>query len=138
MADHLTHLRGVSLFRGVTDAELAEIAKVTTELDLDAGTVMVAEGTSAREAFVILSGKAEVSVDGKKVGEVGPGECVGEVALLDAGTRSATVVATTPMRVLVLDPREFHSLLLTVPSITVKVAAALAAMVRELDERLYG
>jgi CRP/FNR family cyclic AMP-dependent transcriptional regulator len=138
MADHLDQLKGVSLFRGVTDAELAEIAKVTTELDLAAGTVMVTEGTSAREAFVILDGTAEVTVDGQSVATVGPGECVGEVALLDAGTRSATVTATTPMRVLVLDPREFHGLLLAVPSITVKVAAALAAMVRELDARLYG
>jgi CRP/FNR family transcriptional regulator, cyclic AMP receptor protein len=138
MADHLEHLRTVSLFRGVTDAELAEIAKVTTELELDAGTVMATQGTSAREAFVIISGTAEVTVDGQKVADVGPGSCVGEVALLDSGTRSATVTAATPMRVLVLDPREFHSLLLTVPSITVKVAAALAAMVRELDAKLYG
>jgi CRP/FNR family cyclic AMP-dependent transcriptional regulator len=138
MADHLDHLRSVSLFRGVTDAELAEISKVTTELELDEGTVMATQGASAREAFVILSGTAEVTVDGKKVADVGPGECVGEVALLDSGVRSATVTAATPMRVLVLDPREFHSLLLSVPSITVKVAAALAAMVRELDARLYG
>lgn len=138
MANHTAHLRNVSLFSGVTDAELAEISRVTTELELDAGTVMATQGTSAREAFVILSGTAEVTVDGQKVAEVGSGECVGEIALLDSGTRSATVVAGTPMRVLVLDPREFHSLLLTVPSITVKIASALAAMVRALDSELYG
>ncbi len=62
---------------------------------------------------------------------------MGEIALLDAGTRSATVTALTPMTVLVLDPREFHALLLAVPSITVKIAATLAAKVRELDAQLY-
>lgn len=138
MADYLEHLRGVSLFRGATDSELVEISRVTTELSLDAGTALATQGTTAREAFVILEGEAEVTVDGQHVALVGAGECVGEVALLDAGTRSATVTAVSPMRVLVLDPRGFHSLLLSVPSITVKVASALAAMVRQLDQRLYG
>jgi CRP/FNR family transcriptional regulator, cyclic AMP receptor protein len=138
MTDYLEQLRGVSLFRGATDAELAEISKVTTELALDAGTTLATQGTAAREAFVILEGEAEVAVDGQHVATVGEGACVGEIALLDTGTRSATVTALSPMRVLVLDPREFHSLLLAVPSITVKVASALAAMVREMDQRLYG
>jgi cAMP-dependent protein kinase regulator len=138
MTDHLEPLRGVSLFRGATDAELVEISKVTTELALDAGTTLATQGTAAREAFVILEGEAEVTVDGQHVATVGEGACVGEVALLDHGARSATVTAVSPMRVLVLDPREFHSLLLSVPSITVKVASALAAMVRDMDRRLYG
>lgn len=138
MAEHLERLRDVSLFAGATDAELAEISKVTTELSLDAGTSLATQGTTAREAFVIVEGEAEVTVDGRHVATLGPGTCVGEIALLDSGVRSATVTALTPMTVLVLDPREFHALLLAVPSITVKIASTLAARVRALDAQLYG
>ena len=60
------------------------------------------------------------------------------VYLLDKGTRSASVIALTEIDALVLDPREFKSLLLNVPAIAVKVATALAARVRELDTKLYG
>lgn len=138
MADYLDQLSRVTLFRGASQKELAEISKVTTEVSLEPGTVLVEQGAQAREAFVILSGEGEVTVDGKQVATVGPGDCVGEIALLDKGPRSATVVATSQMEALVLDPREFNSLLLNVPAIAVKVAAALAAQVRELDSKLYG
>jgi CRP/FNR family transcriptional regulator, cyclic AMP receptor protein len=138
MADYLDQLAGVALFRGATDKELAEISKVTTEMAIASGATLVEQGREAREAFVILDGHAEVTVDGNVVATMGPGECVGEIALLDKGPRSATVTALEPLKVLVLDPREFSSLLVNVPSIAVKVASALAARVRELDHKLYG
>ncbi|MBK5221375.1 MAG: cyclic nucleotide-binding domain-containing protein [Acidimicrobiia bacterium] len=138
MADYLAQLASVSLFSGATDAELAQISKVTTEVKLDSGTVLMEQGASAREAFVIVEGSAEVTVDGTSVATLGPGDCVGEVALLDKGPRSATVTATSALTTLVLDPREFKTLLLTVPAIAVKVAMALASRVRECDTKLYG
>jgi CRP/FNR family transcriptional regulator, cyclic AMP receptor protein len=138
MADHLDELAGVPLFAGATTKELEEISKLTTEVNLESGTTLMTQGEVAREAFVILEGTAEVSVDGAVVATLGPGACVGEIGLLDKGPRSATVVATSALSALVLDPREFGSLLLNVPAITVKVASALAARVRELDARLYG
>ncbi|QGG95884.1 cyclic nucleotide-binding domain-containing protein [Actinomarinicola tropica] len=138
MADHTEELAGVALFAGATKRELAEIDKLTTEVTLAPGTVLVDQGEIGREAFVILEGEAEVQVDDTVVATVGPGACVGEIALLDGGPRSASVVALTEVTALVLDPREFRSLLLNVPAIAVKVAAALAAKVRELDTKLYG
>lgn len=138
MVDHLRELAAVSLFRGATTKELEEISKLTTEVALDAGSTLMSQGEIAREAFVILDGSAEVRVDGEVVATVGAGDCVGEMGLLDDGMRSASVVATSPVTALVLDPREFNSLLLNVPAIAVKVAATLAARVRELDEQLYG
>lgn len=137
MADHLDELAGVSLFAGATKKELAEISKLTTEVTLPAGTVLVEQGAQPREAFVILSGEGEVTVDGNVVATVGPGACVGEIALLDRGPRSASVVATTDLEALVLDPREFKSMLLNVPAIAVKIAGTLAARIRELDNQLY-
>lgn len=138
MSDHTQELAGVSLFAGATKKELAEIDKLTTEVTLAPGTVLIDQGDVAREAFVILRGEAEVQVDDTVVATVGPGDCVGEIALLDKGTRSASVIALTEIDALVLDPREFKSLLLNVPAIAVKVASTLAARVRELDTKLYG
>lgn len=138
MADHLDQLAAVSLFAGADRKELAEISKATTELDLEAGAVLTTQGEIGREAFIVVEGEAIVTVDGEEVTRVGPGACVGEMALLDKGPRSATVTAATPMKVLVLDPREFKGLLLAIPAIAVKVATALAARVRELDTKLYG
>ncbi|MFP4513687.1 MAG: Crp/Fnr family transcriptional regulator [Acidimicrobiales bacterium] len=138
MADYLEHLAKVSLFAGADHKELVEISKATTEHTVDAGTVLVRQGETGREAFIVVEGEATVSVDGKEVAHLGPGDTIGEMSLLDKGLRSATVTADTPMRLLVLDPREFKGLMMAIPAIAVKVATALAARVRELDTKLYG
>jgi CRP/FNR family cyclic AMP-dependent transcriptional regulator len=138
MADHLEQLASVSLFVGADRKELLEISKATTEMSVDEGQVLTREGEPGREAFIVVEGEALVTVDGAEVARLGPGACIGEIALLDGGLRSATVTAATPMTVLVLDPREFKGLMLKIPAIAVKVAAALAARVRELDTKLYG
>lgn len=138
MADHLDHLASVPLFAGADHKELVEISKATTEIDLEVGAVLTTQGEVGREAFIVVEGEAVVTVDGDEVARLGPGACVGEIALLDKGLRSATVTAATPMKVLVLDPREFKGLMLKVPTIAIKVATALAARVRELDTKLYG
>ena len=138
MSDYLDHLAKVSLFAGADRKELREIAKATTEMQVTEGTEFVRQGDSGREAFIIVTGHAQVTVDGNEVATVGPGDTVGEMALLDKGPRSATVTALEPMTLLVLDPREFKGLMLGVPTIAVKVATALAQRVRELDLKLYG
>jgi CRP/FNR family transcriptional regulator, cyclic AMP receptor protein len=136
--DYLEQLGAVSLFAGADRKELLEISKATTEHRVGPGEILVTQGEAGREAFVVVEGEAVVSVDGAEVARLGPGACIGEMALLDRGPRSATVTAATPMTLLVLDPREFKGLMLKVPAIAVKVAAALAARVRELDTRIYG
>ncbi len=138
MSDYLDHLAKVSLFAGADRKELREIAKATTEMKVAAGAEFVRQGDSGREAFIVVDGQAQVTVDGNEVATVGPGDTVGEMALLDKGPRSATVTALEPMTLLVLDPREFKGLMLGVPTIAVKVATALAQRVRELDLKLYG
>lgn len=88
------------------------------------------EGTAGLECFVIADGTARVTIGGKKVGEVGPGECVGEMALLDGGPRSATVTAESPMNVYALPVSEFRSLLRASPAILGKIATSLAQRLR--------
>ena len=96
------------------------------------------EGTTGREAFVILEGNATVERKGMKVVDLGPGQYFGELALLDHGPRTATVIATTPMRVLVLGQREFSGVLDDVPGLAHKLLASLATRIRLLDEQAYG
>jgi CRP/FNR family transcriptional regulator, cyclic AMP receptor protein len=135
---YLQHLASVPLFRGLTNRELRDIAKATVELDIEQGKEFVTQGDVGREAFIIVEGTAEAIRNGKKIGELGPGACVGELALLDHGPRTASVVAATPLTVLVLGPREFNGVLDEVPTLNHKLLEALAGRVRELDARIFG
>ena len=135
---YLDHLASVPLFSGCTTKELRDIAKATVELTLDEGREFVTQGDVGREAFIIVEGSADVSRGGKKIATLGPGDCVGELALLDHGPRTATVVATSPLTVLVLGPREFSGLLDEVPTLNHKILAALASRIRELDSQYFG
>jgi len=104
-------LRRVPLFAACTDKQLQFIAGRVDELDLPAGMVLCREGQSGGDFFVLLSGTAEVSVDGKSIKELGEGEFFGEIALLDNGPRTATVTVTQPARALVLGPSQFRDVL---------------------------
>lgn len=134
---HLDHLAAVPLFAGCTRRELETIARATVEVNLEQGREFVTQGDVGREAFIIVEGTADVLRGGHKIATLGAGEAVGELALLDHGPRTASVVAATPMIVLVLGPREFSAVLDKVPTLTHKVLAALASRVRQLDNEAY-
>jgi CRP-like cAMP-binding protein len=107
----LSELRSLAIFAAFDDADLAALSARLTEVDVPPGTVLLKEGEPGREAFIVASGRAELRIAGQVVGYVGGGDLVGEMALLDARPRSASVVAATHMRLLVMDPSEFASLL---------------------------
>ena len=123
-------LSTVGLFSGCSKKELQSVARLCTPLSMKEGSVLTTEGTPGRECFVITDGKARVTIGGRRVGEVGPGECVGEMALLDGGPRSATVTVESPMNVYVLSVPEFRSLLRVSPTILQKIATSLAQRLR--------
>jgi CRP-like cAMP-binding protein len=135
---YLDHLASVPLFTGFTTNELRDVAKATVELNLEQGKEFVTQGEVGREAFIIVEGTADVLRGGTKIAQLGPGAVVGELALLDHGPRTASVVAATPLTVLVLGPREFSGLLDEVPTLTHKILANLASKVRELDSQHFG
>ena len=114
------------------------MAKASDEVDLPAGTTLCEQGSIGREAFVIVEGTAEVRRNKKKVASIGPGSCVGELALLDHKPRTASIVTTTDVKALVIGVREFAALLDDVPSISHKLMKSLASQVRELDTKAYG
>lgn len=136
--EHLEQLAKQPLFASCSKRELQRIARAVDELSVDAGRVLVDQGQAGREAFIVLDGTATVKRNDRKVATLGPGEQFGELALLDHGPRTASVVADTPMRLLVLSSRAFSGVLDDVPTLSVKLLAALATRIRELDRKVYG
>lgn len=126
-------LAAVPLFSALSKKELEQVDRAADELDVKAGQEIVTQGRTGHEFFLILSGEATVQRDGKDVATLGPDKYFGEVALLDRGPRSATVVAKTDMKLLVLGQREFAGLLDTVPGIAAKILAGIATRLRAAD-----
>lgn len=116
-------LKSVPLFAGCSKNELRQLAKVADELDLREGTVLTREGRPGREFFVLIDGTAAVTKKGKKIADLGPGDWLGEIALITESPRTATVTATSPVDVLVITDRRFRSVVETMPSIALKVLA---------------
>jgi CRP-like cAMP-binding protein len=135
--DYLDHLAAVPLFRGCNAKELRRIAKAVDEVAVEDGYVLAEQDTTGKQAFVIVEGEVVVKRNGRKVATLGPGQSVGELALLDGGPRTATVVAAGPCELLVLGQREFSGLLDGAPGLARRMLSNLAARVRELDQRVY-
>lgn len=134
----LEHLRNVSLFSGCSKKDLEKIAKSGDEITQPAGSIIVDQGQTGREAFVILEGTAIVKRNGKKVATLGEGSVVGELSLLDHGPRTASVICETDCTLLVLSQRHFLGVLDEVPALSHKLLATLAGRIREFDRQYYG
>jgi CRP/FNR family transcriptional regulator, cyclic AMP receptor protein len=117
-------LKRTPLFSGCSKSELRELAKTADELDLREGTVLIREGRPGREFFVLIEGTAEVTKKGEKIADLGPGDWLGEIALITDSPRTATVTATSPLDVLVITDRRFRSVVETMPSIALKMLAS--------------
>lgn len=119
-------LKRTPLFAGCSKAELRALASSADELDLREGTVITREGRPGREFFVLVSGTARVTKDGKAIAELGAGDWFGEIALLTDTPRTATITATSPVDVLVITDRRFRQVVETMPSIALKILASVA------------
>lgn len=128
----------LDLFSGCTRAQLQVVGSLTTYLRIPAGHVLIHEGDIAKEFIVILGGTARVTrrtADGMvHVADVGPGDLLGEMALLSGSRRTATVTATTDLEVLVSSVGEFRSLLELAPSVghTIRRVSASRTPVRAI------
>jgi CRP/FNR family cyclic AMP-dependent transcriptional regulator len=128
-------LATVPLFSALTRDELKRVVRAAEELDAAAGDELVTEGRVGREFFLILDGEAIVRRNGRRVATLGTGDWFGELSLIDNQPRSATVVAATDMKLLVLGQAEFGGLLQTVPSMAAKLLRGMALRLREADAR---
>ena len=135
---HLESLKQVPLFSACTKKELEKVARASDEVTMTAGTLIVDQGQTGREAFVILDGDVVVKRNNRKVATLGTGAVLGELSLLDHGPRTATAICETDCTLLVIEGRRFLGVLDDVPAISHKLLASLADRIRELDRQYYG
>jgi CRP-like cAMP-binding protein len=120
-------LKRVPLFEECSRRDLNEIAAIADEIDLRDGKELTRQGGPGREFFVLIEGTADVKKGTRRVNKLGPGDFFGEIALVTQRPRTASVVATSPIRALVITERSFRRLLERQPKIQGKVMGALAA-----------
>jgi CRP-like cAMP-binding protein len=118
-------LKDLPLFAELDDAERAEVANCARELTVEAGTALTTEGENAYELFVIESGEAEVHKRGELIWSLGPGDAFGEIGLLATGTRTASITATTPMKLVAIFSREFRQIEARMPQIARELRASM-------------
>lgn len=131
-------LAAVPLFESCSKRELGRIAKAGRVVDVDDGTLIADQGQMGREAFVILDGSVAVRRGGRKIADIGHGDVVGELSLLDHGPRTASVVATGDSTLFVLESKEFRKVLDEHPAIAFKLLGTLAQRIRDFDRKYYG
>jgi CRP/FNR family transcriptional regulator, cyclic AMP receptor protein len=122
-------LKRVPLFERCSKRELEQIAMLADELDLPAARDLTKEGASGWEFIVLVEGQADVVRGVRVINELGPGDFVGEIALVSGKPRTATVRTRGPSRVLVVSASAFRTLMSDVPSIKDKVLAAVTARI---------
>ena len=132
-------LGNVSIFASLEPAELDQLLSATTTRRLKAKETLCRKGDSGTQLYGILSGCLKILATGKDGKDVvftlmGPGEALGEIALLDGEKRSATVVAVEPTELLSLDRRALIPFLNRHPSAAIGLASVLARRVRRLSE----
>jgi CRP/FNR family cyclic AMP-dependent transcriptional regulator len=133
MADMEQTLGHVPLFSGVKPKELKKLGKRMTERTFAEGDVITTQGKSGIGFFVIEDGNATVSVGGKIVRTLGPGEHFGEVAVIDSGPRSATVMATTDLRCRAMSAWEFRPFVEEHPEVAWALLETLVGRLREAE-----
>jgi CRP-like cAMP-binding protein len=128
-------LGSIWLFSACPANQLRAIRRAVEEIDVEAGAVLVEEGTVGREFFFIVDGTATVKHGGRRVTSLGPGRYFGELSLLDRRPRNATIISETPMKLLVLEQRTFNGLLDSTPGMCHRLLVAMAGRLREADKK---
>src|ERR1700704_2481914 len=135
MADVDETLGQVPLFAGVKPKDLKRLEKRMSERSFGEGDTITTEGESGIGFFVIEDGNASVSIGGKIVRTLGPGEHFGEIALIDSGPRSATIVASTDLRCRGMSAWEFRPFIEEHPEVAWALLETLAGRLREAEFR---
>jgi len=133
-----SRVAAIRFFADLPEDELAAIAGVASEVEVPSGQALAAEGGIGHSLFAIESGTADVVIDGATVRTLGPGDVVGEMAVLasppdpfqppevaEGGLRTASVVATSPMRLITMFKRDVWDLDRQAPFATQRLRAVL-------------
>ena len=126
-------LATIELFAPLSDADREQIASWSDLIEVETGHHLIRRDGYGYEFFVILEGSAEVMDGGTHLADMKPGDFFGEMALLDAPRRSASVRATTPMRLMVMGRPEFLSMARQMPGVAERVRARIAERVENSE-----
>lgn len=130
-------LKKVAFLAGLSDRQLKLLARQTKEVRFPAGRLICKQGETGVGLHIVLEGDVKVQIDGRTRRRMGSGSFFGEVALLDGGPRSATVVAESDVRTISLPFWNFKSVLKENPTIALKMLEEVASRLRE-DPSLQG
>lgn len=117
-------LGSIPLFASLSRHQRTRIAEWADELDVPEGKYLVDEGRFAYEFFVVEEGTAQVVKAGQPIAQLGPGDFFGEIGLMEADRRTASVVARSPMRVIVMFEREFRQMTDEMPQVADQIRQA--------------
>jgi CRP-like cAMP-binding protein len=131
--EKLELLHSIPIFGRFDRKHLERLGMLTEEVDVPAGKVLIRQGELGDDLMILVKGLVAVERDGEKVNKLGPGEFFGEIALIERGPRTATVIAETPCRLLVLNHRSFHALMEEFPEVAAQVLLTLAHRLRSLE-----
>ena len=126
-------LKQIPLFAALSKKDLKAAAHLADEIHVNEGARLAEEGQFAHEFFVIKDGTAEVVHDGNVIAQLGPGDFFGEIALLITRRRTASVVARTPMKLVVIFGPNFKTLNAEMPNVKQKIYAAIEARCAGLE-----
>jgi CRP-like cAMP-binding protein len=136
--EKMTYLQRVTLFESCSTRQLRAIARIAEVQEVPAGAVLARIGEPGDRFFVIVDGSARVEISAQHQVKIGPGGFFGEMSLLDGEPRSATVLADTAMRLLVISRRDFGNLLREVPSLTQQMLVTLSQRLRRAEQVTEG
>jgi CRP-like cAMP-binding protein len=122
-----SRLRDVEMFRHLSKSELERLAGWFQAYSVPEGDLVVREGASAQEFFLIEDGQAAVLQDGERIAVLGPGDFFGEIGLTETVRRTASIIAATPMDVIVMYKPEFERMKAELPTVADQVHAAIRA-----------
>jgi CRP-like cAMP-binding protein len=120
-------LRGIPLFAGLSKHERERVARWADEINVPAGSHLVDEGRFAHEFFVVLDGTVVVLRRDVSIARLGAGDFFGEIALVGRDRRTASVVAATPVRAVVMHHRDFDEMREEMPTVAARIHEAISA-----------
>jgi CRP-like cAMP-binding protein len=129
-------LRAVPIFSSCSRKEIAAIARIAKEVNFDPGVEICREGETGIGLHIVVEGETKVQIGGRTRRRLGPGAFFGEVAVLDGGPRTATVIAETPVRTLSIPSWSFRTLLRSQPSLSTKMLEEVCRRLRTTDASL--
>jgi CRP-like cAMP-binding protein len=131
MTTNAEALRAIPLFSGMSDRSIEIVADIVREASFSAGASLVREGEPGETFMIIREGTATVDQGGRTLRELGVGDFLGEIALIDGGPRTASVTAVEPVQALVIDRSGFSRLMIEFPVIRFDLVSALTQRLRK-------